>query len=153
MKTFLLGRHGEGAARVQGKATIRDVARRAGVSIATVSRYLNRSGPVDEATGLRIARAVEETRHAPSMAASSLKTQRAHMVLLVVPDVCNPFYSAMAREVQRLTGARGYAMYFSCRVMRASATATQVNSNPYDSYTVIRLILVLDSLPVSRNTL
>ena len=35
MKTFLLGRHGEGAARVQGKATIRDVARRAGVSIAT----------------------------------------------------------------------------------------------------------------------
>ena len=87
MKTFLLGRHGEGAARVQGKATIRDVARRAGVSIATVSRYLNRSGPVDEATGLRIARAVEETRYAPSMAASSLKTQRAHMVLLVAtPD-------------------------------------------------------------------
>ena len=32
------------------------------------------------------------------------------MVLLVVPDVCNPFYSAMAREVQRLAGARGYAM-------------------------------------------
>ena len=110
MKTFLLGRHGEEAARVQGKATIRDVARRAGVSIATVSRYLNRSGPVEEATGLRIARAVEETRYAPSMAAASLKTQRARMVLLVVPDVCNPFYSAMAREVQRLTGARGYAM-------------------------------------------
>ncbi len=92
------------------KTTIRDVARHAGVSIATVSRYLNRSGYVEGETGRRIALAVRETGYTPSMAASSLKTRRGKIVLLVVPDICNPFYSSLAQHVQRLCGERGYAM-------------------------------------------
>lgn len=94
----------------KGKATIRDVARHAGVSIATVSRYLNRSGSVDKETGLRIDGAVKAMQYAPSMAARSLKTKRNPIVLLVVPDICNPFYSGMAKYVQRLVGEHGYAM-------------------------------------------
>lgn len=94
----------------KGKVTIRDVARHAGVSIATVSRYLNRSGSVDKETGLRIDAAVKAMHYAPSMAARSLKTKRNPIVLLVVPDICNPFYSGMAKHVQHLVGEHGYAM-------------------------------------------
>ncbi len=92
------------------KATIRDVAKCAGVSIATVSRYLNRSGCVDKETGLRIHEAVRTMHYEPSMAARSLKTKRNPIILLVVPDICNPFYSAMAKHVQQLIGEYGYAM-------------------------------------------
>lgn len=92
------------------RLTIRDVARVAGVSTATISRYLNKSGYVDEETGRRITRAVEETGYTASIAASSLKSQKSRLLMLVVPDICNPFYSQMARRVQQLASERGYIM-------------------------------------------
>jgi glycosyltransferase involved in cell wall biosynthesis len=94
----------------QKKVTIKDVAARSGVSIATVSRFLNHTGYVEEETGKRILQAIEETNYAPSMAASSLKTHKGRIILLVVPDICNPFYSTMASTVQTLVSAKGYAM-------------------------------------------
>jgi DNA-binding LacI/PurR family transcriptional regulator len=90
--------------------TIKDVAREAGVSTATVSRYINRSGYVDEVTARRIEQSIVTTDYTPSTAARSLKTQKSHILLLVVPDLCNPFYSQMARKVQKLAKEKGYAM-------------------------------------------
>ncbi len=92
------------------RVTIRDVAKAAGVSISTVSRFLNNSGYVDKQTGKRIADAVNITSYSPSIAARSLKTQKSRIILLVVPDICNPFYSAIAKTVQRLVRERGYVM-------------------------------------------
>ncbi|MDL2318875.1 LacI family transcriptional regulator [Eubacteriales bacterium OttesenSCG-928-A19] len=92
------------------RVTIRDIASIAGVSTATVSRFLNRTGNVEESTARRIADAIERTHYTPSMAASSLRNQKNHMLLLVVPDICNPFYSSMAKSVQMLANARGYVM-------------------------------------------
>lgn len=92
------------------RVTIRDIASLAGVSTATVSRYLNHTGYVDERTGERIARAIAQTDYVPSMAASSLRSRKNRMLLLVVPDICNPFYSSMARCVQGLANERQYAM-------------------------------------------
>lgn len=92
------------------KATIRDVAKHAGVSISTVSRFLNRSGNVEEENGQRILQAVKEINYVPSVAASSLKSHKSRIILLVVPDISNPFYSVMAQTVQRLVGLKDYAM-------------------------------------------
>lgn len=94
----------------QKKATIRSVAAAARVSIATVSRYMNQSGYVDTETAQRIARAIEETGYIPSIVARSLRSQKSRMILLVVPDICNPFYSSMAKTSQRLLSERGYVM-------------------------------------------
>lgn len=92
------------------RATIRDVARAAGVSTATVSRCLNESGYVHPDTRERIAEAIARTGYAPSLAARSLKTRRSGMLLVVVPDVSNPFYAKMAKRLQHLAQEAGYAM-------------------------------------------
>lgn len=92
------------------RATIRDVARKAEVSVSTISRYMNSSGYVDQETAARIADAIQATHYAPSIAARSLKTQKSLIILLVVPDICNPFYSTIAKTVQRLVNDKGYVM-------------------------------------------
>ena len=95
---------------VRKRVTIRDVARDAEVSTSTVSRYLNHSGNVDQQTAGRIALAMERLRYVPSIAAQPLRMRASRIVLLVVPDICNPFYSLMAKTVQKLLGDRGYVM-------------------------------------------
>ena len=95
---------------VRKRVTIRDVARDAEVSTSTVSRYLNHSGNVDQQTAGRIALAMERLRYVPSIAAQSLRMRASRIVLLVVPDICNPFYSLMAKTVQKLLGDRGYVI-------------------------------------------
>lgn len=92
------------------RVSIRDIARQAQVSVATVSRYINQSGYVDRDTGRLIEQAIQATGYTPSMAARSLKTHKSRIILLVVPDICNPFYSSMAKEVQGLVGSMGYVM-------------------------------------------
>lgn len=96
--------------KAPARATIRDVAQKANVSISTVSRYLNHTGYVETDTAKRIARAVEATNYTPSMVARSLRMQKSDVVLLVVPDICNPFYSGIAQTVQQLARKRGYVM-------------------------------------------
>lgn len=92
------------------RSTIREVAKEAGTSISTVSRYLNHSGYVEQKTAGAIRMAVEKLQYVPSIAAQSLRSRASRIVLLVVPDICNPFYSQMARTVQRLLRDRGYMM-------------------------------------------
>ncbi len=90
--------------------TIRDIAREAGVSSATVSRFLNRTGYVDQQTGARISEVVERFHYRPSRIAQSLKTKMSRNLVLVVPDIQNPFYSSMADKIQNLLLREGYTV-------------------------------------------
>jgi len=92
------------------RTTIREVAEEAGVSISTVSRYLNDSSRMDPQRLARIALAIKKLDYVPSVAAQSLRSRASRIVLLVVPDICNPFYSQMARTVQQLLREKGYIM-------------------------------------------
>lgn len=87
--------------------TIRDVARAAGVSIATVSRGLAGSTTVAAATRERVQRAATELGYRPNRAARELVTGRRQSIALVLPDLQNPFYAAVAKGVQRRVGAAG----------------------------------------------
>lgn len=95
------------------RPTIRDVAEVAGVSIATVSRFINQSGYVNGTTSQRIQEAIRETGYTPSIVARGLKTQHTRLLLLVVADICNPFYSRMAQTLQELTQQAGYFLLLS----------------------------------------
>ena len=105
-----------------GKAiTIRDIAKEAKVSPTTVSRYLNGTDYVDEQTASRICEVVERFHYRPNRIAQSLKTKETKNLVLVVPDIQNPFYSKMANEMQRFLFEEGYTclLYTSHRPYRA----------------------------------
>lgn len=80
-------------------ATISDVARAAGVSPATVSRVFN-GGRVTPERAERVRRAASELAFSPNRVARSLRTQRASVIGLVIPDIENPFFTALARGVE-----------------------------------------------------
>ncbi|WP_405057726.1 LacI family transcriptional regulator [Kribbella sp. NBC_01505] len=81
-------------------ATIRDVARLAGVSPSTVSRALSLPDMVNPDTRARVAVAVERLRYEPNRAARGLITGRTGNVGLVVPDLANPFFAGVVKGVQ-----------------------------------------------------
>ena len=67
-------------------ATIKDVARQAGVSIATVSNYLNQTKPVSKEAALRIQAAVDALQYAPNLSAKSLKSNSYMDIGIVLPN-------------------------------------------------------------------
>jgi LacI family transcriptional regulator len=95
------------------RITIKDVARQAGVSVATVSRVLNDSGPVREETRERIREVAARLRYTPDVAARSLITRRTHTVGVVLPDLYGEFFSEVIRGIDRATQQRGYHMLVS----------------------------------------
>lgn len=92
------------------RATIRDVAREAEVSISTVSRYLNGASNISTETSQKIGKVIERLRYTPNTAARSLRGTSTKSVLLVIPDITNPYYGQIARSVQWDLDRRGYAM-------------------------------------------
>ncbi|MGW7352141.1 LacI family DNA-binding transcriptional regulator [Streptomyces sp. NPDC054784] len=80
-------------------ATISDVARAAGVSPATVSRVLN-GGRVSPERAARVRRVASELGFSPNRVARSLRTQQASVIGLLIPDIENPFFTALARGVE-----------------------------------------------------
>ncbi|MEW6523822.1 MAG: LacI family DNA-binding transcriptional regulator [Bacillota bacterium] len=90
--------------------TIRDVARHAGVAPATVSRVINNSGYVSPCTRARVLEAVEDLGFKPNGLARSLTSGRTRTIGLVLPDITNPFFPALARGVEDVAYSSGYAV-------------------------------------------
>ncbi len=95
------------------EATIRDVARRARVSIATVSRALNGLGNVSDETRDKVRTAVAELRYVPHAGARSLSLARAHAIGVVLPDLHGEFFSEIMRGMDREAGKHDYLLLLS----------------------------------------
>ena len=102
-------RHPEGPRQ----ATIRDVARAARVSVATVSRALNDSGPVRDDTRRRVRDAVQSLRFTPHGAARSLITSRTNTLGVLLPDLYGEFFSEIIRGIDREAQRAGYQLLLS----------------------------------------
>lgn len=94
-------------------ATIRDVARHAGVSIATVSAALNDSGPVSADARRRVWAAVEAVGYSPNAHARSLRLGKSRLIGSVVGNVVNPFWGAMVRTFEEVAVAAKYSLIVS----------------------------------------
>ena len=88
-------------ARRPMKVTIRDVALRAGVSVATVSRVFNSSGPVREETRRRIREVARELQYVPDAAARSLTMRRTGAIGVILPDLHGEFFSEVIRGIDQ----------------------------------------------------
>lgn len=87
-------------------AGIKDVARAAGVSPATVSRVLG-AGPVSAELKKRVEKAVKQTGYRPNLSARRLRSQNTKTIGLVVADIRNPFFTAVSRVVEDMAYAQG----------------------------------------------
>ncbi|MBE3576523.1 MAG: LacI family DNA-binding transcriptional regulator [Limnochordales bacterium] len=92
------------------RTTIYDVAREAGVSIATVSRVFNSLPRVDEETRHRVLQAASSLGYAPSIVARTLTGKQSRTLALLVPDVRNPYFPEVTLAVQRAVHAAGYSL-------------------------------------------
>lgn len=93
-------------------ATIKDVAGLAGVSVATVSRMINRNGYVSKKAGQSIAKAIEQLGYEPNGIARDFAEKNMSMIALMLPDITNPFFSELARAVEDICQQRGYNVFF-----------------------------------------
>nr|WP_314931191.1 LacI family DNA-binding transcriptional regulator [Shuttleworthia satelles] len=89
-------------------ASMKDVARSAQVSIATVSRYLNGSGYVSEDARSKIKKAVEELSYKPNELARSFYHNQSHIIGVVIPDMEYPFFSKVSKYIEMQLYERGY---------------------------------------------
>ena len=88
--------------------TIRDVAKYAGVSVATVSRYMNHTGQVSQEVGERISQVMLELNYTPHTVARQLATQRTHAVGLLITTVMNDFFSPLINGIFSVTTENNY---------------------------------------------
>jgi len=95
------------------EATIRDVARRASLSVATVSRALNGFDNVSEQAKERVAEAVRALGYVPHAGARSLSLARTNAIGVVLPDLHGEFFSEIVRGMDREASRRGYLLLLS----------------------------------------
>jgi DNA-binding LacI/PurR family transcriptional regulator len=105
MRADRVRKRGEGQA-----VTIRQVAHRAGVSTATVSRALSGGGPVSQAAAERVRSAARTLGYEPNRIARSLRVRRTRLAAVLIPDVQNPFFTAVVRGVEDVLQAEGWTL-------------------------------------------
>jgi LacI family transcriptional regulator len=92
--------------------TVLDVAKRAGVAPITVSRVINNSGYISQATRERVEAAVKELGYFPNTIARGLRSKRTRTLALVVTDITNPYFTLMARGVEDVAGDSNYTVVY-----------------------------------------
>ena len=103
-----------GAASDGGRVTIEDVGREAGVSIATVSRFMNgQAGSMSDDTRTRLAEVVERLGYTPNPMAQALKTGRSRLLGVIVADIAHPYWSSVLAGVEEAASAAGYSVLIS----------------------------------------
>ncbi len=107
------GRHTESAGRAGAVASIKDVARKAGVSIASVSRVMNDRENVGKETRERVMAAVRSLRYVPHSGARSLITRRTNAIGVLLPDLFGEFFSEFIRGIDAGARRRGLQLLLS----------------------------------------
>jgi LacI family transcriptional regulator len=95
---------------VKKKVTIRDVAKEAGVSVATVSRYINNISYIAPETEQRIQSVMEQLDYRPNEIARGLAKQKSTTIALIIPDITNPFFPELVISIEEVAKAKGYTL-------------------------------------------
>ena len=144
--------------------TIKDVAREAKVSVATVSRVLNGSGPVSDETRLRIREVAGRMRYVPHSGARSLITSKTETLGVLLPDLYGEFFSEMIRGMDDTAQKNGFHLLISrayadrhgietaMRAMRGRVDGVVVMSPDLDEQSLLNLpstipVVLLCSVP------
>ncbi|MCT2537898.1 LacI family DNA-binding transcriptional regulator [Aquibacillus koreensis] len=110
-------------------ATIQEVAKKAGVSVATVSRVLNKHTVVNAKTRAKVEKVIKELNYEPSMLGRNLRNSESKLLLVVIPSIANPFYTEIVDGIQETAISNGYHILLC-----------ETNSNPEREATYFGMI-------------
>ncbi|HET9587945.1 MAG TPA: LacI family DNA-binding transcriptional regulator [Anaerolineales bacterium] len=94
--------------RRSNAVTIYDVAKQAGVSVATVSRYINRNAPVSTEVAERLDRVMAELKYLPHAAARHLASRKTGLIGLLLTNMHNDFFAPLVSGIEQMAGQHGY---------------------------------------------
>lgn len=115
-------------------SSIRDVSRVAGVSIATVSRALRTPEKVSKESLEKVHRAVEEVDYRPNLLARNFRTSQSFSVLVIVPNIANPFFGRVLQGIEEVAADHGYA------VLLGDVRGSQTRAREYAALGSSRLV-------------
>ena len=110
------------------RATIYDIAREAGVSAATVTRVLNGSASVREATRIRVQRVIDSHGYTPSTVAQNLGSGNTRTLGIILPGIRNPYFADLVSAADEEARRSGYSIWL-CQLPREEALNAQVVEN------------------------
>ncbi len=93
--------------------TIRDVAHQAGVSVATVSRYINHNAPISPEVAERLHRVMKQLNYVPQSSARRLATNKTQTIGLVLSDISGDFFAPLLNGVEAVTSQNGFDLLIS----------------------------------------
>ncbi|HHX62967.1 MAG TPA: LacI family transcriptional regulator [Epulopiscium sp.] len=93
------------------KQTIGDVAKEAGVSIATVSRVINGNYPVKESTRQKVQKVIDEMQFEPNVLARGLINRKSDTIGVIVPSITNLFFPSVVKAIEKTLRSEGYHIY------------------------------------------
>lgn len=91
--------------------SLKDVAKKAGVSPTTVSRILNNRGYISEETRKKVYKAMEELNYQPNEIARALFKKRSYFLGLIIPDISHPFFAEITKYIEYYASLRGYKIF------------------------------------------
>lgn len=93
------------------KISIKDIAKRSGVSIATVSRVLNKNGRYSKETEEKVLKVIEESGYRINLNAKSLRTKKTQTIGIIVPDITNEFFAKIIQAVETSAMEYDYSVF------------------------------------------
>lgn len=91
--------------------SLKDVAKKAGVSPTTVSRVLNNRGYISEKTRKKVYEAMEELNYQPNEIARALFKKRSYFLGLIIPDISHPFFAEITKYIEYYASLKGYKIF------------------------------------------
>lgn len=108
-------------------ATIKDVARIAGVSVASVSRVLNNGPKVSKKTIEKVSRVMQELSYTPNANARALVTQKSTTLGVVIPNLVDPFFASLAQGVEQVARQKNMQLLLSTGMVSAETEMQAIN--------------------------
>jgi len=136
--------------RKKSSSTIRDVARLAGVSVATVSRYINQTATIADETGRRVQEAMDTLTFTPHPIARNLATQRTNTIGLLLSDIGGQFYTPLLRGIEAVSSEAGYDLLIHSTRTSHTTKAPRRALNEYNTDGLLIFIDALDNTELAR---
>src|ERR1700753_1060497 len=112
--------------------TVKEIAEVAGVSIGTVSNVLNNLPTVRDAARKRVLEAIEELGYQPSLLGRALRKDKTNMIVMIVPDITNPFFPGAVRGAEDVAFKNGFRLVLCNSDNDSSKEATYLRAvHPY----------------------